>query len=82
MQHQGDTHPFFSDPANNPVTELALAGSHDLPSLYATKQHLTLVDDLLVYVSETDATQRWVVPKTQMRIMIAGLTWNKTWYNT
>lgn len=62
---------FLSDPVNHPVYELGLAGSHELRSLYATKQHLTLVDDLLVYVSETDATQSWVVHKTQRGVMIA-----------
>jgi hypothetical protein len=45
--------------------------SHDLSLLYSTKQHLTLVDDLLVYVSETDTARRWVVPKRQRGIMIA-----------
>ncbi|XP_038835775.1 uncharacterized protein LOC120033479 [Salvelinus namaycush] len=75
MQHQDESlatlMAFLSDPVNHPVSELALAGSHDLRSLYATKQHLTLVDDLLVYVSETDTARRWVVPKTQRGIMIA-----------
>ena len=65
MQHQESlttSMAFLSDLVNPPVFELALAGLHDLRSLYVTKQHLTLVDYLLVYVSESNAKRRWGVP--------------------
>jgi hypothetical protein len=48
MQHQDEFLATLMAFLSDPVYELALAGSHDLRSMYATKKHLTLVGGIMI----------------------------------